>query len=194
MNTLESGLSISVLAIVSTLIGSGLGYLLARPLLGRITRISDIIQAWNRGTLSMRIGDHSKDQVGVLANQLDQLAEHLEEDERDLEELRQWNMRLTDQVRALTVVEERNRLARELHESVKQHLFSLVMTASGIRTHLKEVENTPGEVIKMVEEVERSARAAQRETTRLIEDLRPGSLHEQGLAVSLIDFALLFGA
>ena len=61
------------------------------------------------------------------------LAEHLERDEQDLDELRERNARLTDQVRALAVVEERNRLARELHDSVKQHLFSLAMTACSVK-------------------------------------------------------------
>ena len=143
MSILDVELSILVLAISATILSTGLGFFLTRRCQRRFTRLFDIIQAWNRGSLSLRIGDRSKDQIGLLGIQLDQLAEHLEEDERDLDELRQRNMRLTDQVRALTVVEERNRLARELHDNVKQHLFSLTMTASGMRAHLEEVADDP---------------------------------------------------
>ena len=50
--------------------------------------------------------------------------------------LRESSARVTDQVRALAVDEERDRLARELHDRVKQHLFGLAMTASAIRARL----------------------------------------------------------
>jgi two-component sensor histidine kinase len=108
--------------------------------------------------------------------------------------LRERNARLTDQVRALAVVEERNRLARELHDSVKQHLFSLAMTASGIRARFDTLPGMPDDLAEVVREVETTAQTAQREMTRLIEDLRPHSLQEQGLAAALNDYTLLFGA
>jgi len=101
-----------------------------------------LLGAWASRRLAHRQGAHSKSAAlgcaaisrcasqtrrpmtwACLASQLDLLAEHLEKDEQDLDELRERNTRLTDQVRALAVVEERNRLARELHDSVKQHLF-----------------------------------------------------------------------
>jgi two-component sensor histidine kinase len=108
---------------------------------------------------------------------------------------------LTDQVRALAVVEERNRLARELHDSVKQHLFSLAMTSSAVRTRLESLHNgasvppaARAEIEEMVREMETAAQTAQRETTRLIEDLRPAPLQERGLVAALNDYTLLFGA
>jgi len=160
----------------------------------RMRRALEISQAWLRGNLSLRIAETSTDDLGRLTRQLDQLVERLEQDEQDLHELRERNVRLADQVRALAVVEERNRLARELHDSVKQHLFSLTMTAGAIRTHFDMLQGVPDELADMVNEIEKAARTAQRETTRLIENLRPGSLQEQGLAAALNDYALLVGA
>jgi len=194
LRSLNIELTVLVLALMATLFGSVLGFFFNQLLTRRLSRFGEIAQAWNRGNLSLRIADSRKDELGQIAEQFDQLAEHLEQDEHDLEELNQRNTRLSDQVRALTIVEERNRLARELHDSVKQHLFSLAMTASAIRTQLESLENIPQEVKKMVIEIENSAQTAQRETTRLIEDLRPGSLQERGLAAALNDFTLLFGA
>lgn len=182
------------LAFLATLLSALLGVMLIHPYTRRLRKMNLVAQAWNRGSLSTRILDTRMDEVGQISAQLDQLIDHLEQDERDLEELRQRNMRLTDQVRALTVVEERNRLARELHDSVKQHLFSLAMTTSAIRTQLDVMEGISPELRKMIREAESSAQTAQRETTRLIGDLRPGSLQERGLAVALNDFTLLFGA
>jgi NarL family two-component system sensor histidine kinase LiaS len=175
---------------IGLVIGATVNYLLAR----RLHRVLEVSRAWMRGNLSLRIADFRRDEIGLLARQLNLLAEHLEEDEEDLEELQERTSRLSDQVRALAVVEERNRLARELHDSVKQNLFSVAMTASAIRTRVDALESAPADLKEMVREVETTSRAAQQEMTRLIEDLRPESLYAQGLAETLNDFTLLLGA
>ena len=46
------------------------------------------------------------------------------------------NARLLERSRELSIVEERNRLARELHDSVSQKLFGLVLTAEAAGTLL----------------------------------------------------------
>ncbi len=199
-------LHIILVTVGAVCVAGGVGFLVSRPLTQRLQRMWAISQAWLRGTLSPRIGGRIGDRIGGgipnpvaddlerLARNLDLLAAHLEQDEEDLVELRARNTRLTDQVRALAVVEERNRLARELHDSVKQYVFSMAMTASAIRARFDTLEQVPKELIEMVQEIETSAKTAQRETTRLIEDLRPGSLQERGLAATLNDYTLLFGA
>ncbi|MDY7078801.1 MAG: histidine kinase, partial [Chloroflexota bacterium] len=83
---------------------------------------------------------------------------------------------------------------RELHDSVKQHLFSLAMTAGGIRARFDALPDVPHDLAEMVSEVETTAQSAQQEMTRLVKDLRPASLQEQGLAEALNDYTLLFGA
>jgi signal transduction histidine kinase len=188
------GLHVALVAAGAALAGLLLGAWASRRVTRRLRRALEVSRAWLRGNLSLRIADPTTDDLGLLAEQLDLLAEQIAQEEQDLDELRERNARLTDQVRALAVVEERNRLARELHDSVKQHLFSLAMTASGIRTRFDALPGMPDDLAEMVQEVETTAQAAQREMTRLIEDLRPGSLEEQGLAVALNDYALLFGA
>jgi len=188
------GLNAVLLTLSAALAGLLLGAWASRSVTRRLQRTIEISRAWLRGNLALRIADPDADDLGLLAEQLDLLAEHLEQDEQDLDELRERNTRLTDQVRALAVVEERNRLARELHDSVKQHLFSLAMTASAIRTHFDALPDISDELAEMVRTVETNARTAQREMTHLIEDLRSGSLEEQGLAAALNDYTLLLGA
>ena len=190
IGSLHFALAILVAAVAGLLLGAWA----SRPLARRLGRALEVSQAWLRGNLSLRIADPTPDDLGLLASQLDLLAEHLEQDEQDLDELRERNTRLSDQVRALAVVEERNRLARELHDSVKQHLFSLAMTASAIRARFDTLPDVPDELDEMAHDVETTAQAAQREMTRLIKDLRPGSLQEQGLGDALNDYTLLFGA
>jgi len=186
--------------VAAGIVGLGLGMWSSYHLSRRIRHTLDVSQAWLRGNLALRIDNlamqprYSRDDLSLLDAQLNLLAEQLQEDEQDLEELRERNSRLTDQVHALAVVEERNRLARELHDSVKQHLFSLTMTAGALRTRFDMMESPPEGLVEMVLEIETAAQNAQRETPRLIEDLRPGSLQEQGLIQALSDYTLLFGA
>ncbi|HQE93413.1 MAG TPA: histidine kinase [Anaerolineae bacterium] len=196
------GIHITCVTLGAAIVGLLLGMMVSHPLARRLRHIHNICQAWLRGNLSLRILDSHRDDLGMLAEQLNALADNLEKDEEDLGALHERNARLSDQVRALAVVEERNRLARELHDSVKQHLFSLTMTASAIRTHfdaLGQATDTTlpaniAQLADMAREIEKAAQNAQRETTRLIEDLRPGTLQEQGLATALNDYTLLFGA
>ncbi|MCD6287011.1 MAG: sensor histidine kinase [Anaerolineae bacterium] len=72
------------------------------------------------------------------------------------------------------------------------------MTASAVRTHCQLLEQAgqtvSSELVEMVREIETAAQMAQRETTRLIEDLRPGPLQERGLVAALNDFTLISGA
>ena len=190
----SQGLRVLLVTIGAALVGLLLGALVSRSVTRRLARALEVSRAWMRGNLSLRIADPVADDLGLLAGQLDLLAEHLEDDEEDLGQLREHNTRLTDQVRALAVVEERNRLARELHDSVKQHLFSLAMTASGVRAHYDAQQGAPADLAEMVREIETTAQAAQREMTRLIQDLRPGLLQDRGLGAALNDYTLLFGA
>jgi NarL family two-component system sensor histidine kinase LiaS len=191
-------LVLTVAGVVGLVIGASINYLLTR----RLHSVLEVSRAWMRGNLSLRIADARRDEIGLLAQQLNLLAEHLAEDEEDLEELRERSSRLSDQVRALAVVEERNRLARELHDSVKQNLFSVAMTASAIRARIDAMDRAPAnvsaqewtDVREMVQEVETTSRAAQQEMARLIADLRPESLFEHGLAEVLNDYTLLLGA
>jgi signal transduction histidine kinase len=188
------GLDTALAIVVALATGLTLGIWVSRPLARRLQRAVQICRAWLRGNLALRIADPIADDLGLLAGQLDLLAEHLEQDEQDLAELREVNTRIGDQVRTLAVDEERERLARELHDGVKQHLFSLSMTASAVRTYIEGQQDTPPDLKEMVRQVETTSKTVQRELTRLIENLQPGTLEEKGLAAALNDYRLLFGA
>ena len=92
------------------------------------------------------------------------------------------NARLFDQSRALSVIEERNRLARELHDSVTQTLFSLNLTADAA-TELVDVD--PARAKIEVNRVAELARSALREMRDLVFELRPVAVDREGLASAL---------
>lgn len=92
------------------------------------------------------------------------------------------NARLHERARELSTVEERNRLARELHDSVSQKLFGLVLTAEAAATLLDRDAGAAREQVARLGELARDARTELRE---LIFELRPPSLEEEGLAATL---------
>ena len=92
------------------------------------------------------------------------------------------NARLYARSRELSVVEERNRLARDLHDSVVQTLFSMSLTAEAAAANLAmDPEKARGEV----ENLRDLAREALQEARALIFELRPGSLESEGLVPTL---------
>ncbi len=95
------------------------------------------------------------------------------------------NMELFEQTKDLAVIEERNRLARDLHDSAKQKAFAalaqlgaihgiLKINPNGINPHLAEAETLVYEVIQ--------------ELTFLIQEIYPIALQEKGLATTLREY------
>ncbi len=91
---------------------------------------------------------------------------------------------VVDQQRALAVVEERQRLARELHDSVTQTLFSISL---GVRNARGQVVRNPDAAAAALTEQEAAARAALAEMRALLAQLRSASPGETDLAAALRD-------
>lgn len=87
-----------------------------------------------------------------------------------------------DRVEELATVEERNRLARDLHDSVTQKIFSLTLTAE---TALMLLEKEPDRAANMLGRVQTLAQDALSDMRSLIEDLRPRTAAENGLLPAL---------
>lgn len=79
------------------------------------------------------------------------------------------------------IVEERQRLARELHDSVSQQLFGASMLASS----MVEVDTQHGTPSRSMEQLERAIHQAQLEMRALLLHLRPAGLHNRTLAEGL---------
>ena len=95
------------------------------------------------------------------------------------------NMQLFERTKELAVVEERNRVARDLHDSAKQKAFAALAQLGAVNgilkkdpsnawSHLMEAENLVYEVIQ--------------ELTFLIQEMYPMALKEKGLATTLREY------
>jgi signal transduction histidine kinase len=92
------------------------------------------------------------------------------------------NARLYERSRELSIVEERNRLARELHDAVSQKLFGLVLSVEAVETLL---ERDPDEARAELERLRALAQEAMEELRSLVFELRPPALESEGLATAL---------
>jgi PAS domain S-box-containing protein len=92
------------------------------------------------------------------------------------------NARLYEQGKDLAALEERQRLARELHDSVSQALFGITLGARTARTML---DRDPARAAEPLEYAMSLAEAALAEMRALIFELRPESLANEGLIVAL---------
>ena len=92
------------------------------------------------------------------------------------------NARLYERSRELSVVEERNRLARDLHDSVSQTLFSMTLTAEAA---LAAIGKDPQAAAEEVANIRDLSQAALQEMRSLIFELRPADLESDGLVATL---------
>jgi signal transduction histidine kinase len=95
---------------------------------------------------------------------------------RELEAARQKD-------RELAIAEERLRLARELHDSVTQSLYSVGLYAEAAAEQLHA--GSTGKVSEHLQELQETAQAALREMRLLIFELRRPALEQGGLAAAL---------
>lgn len=88
------------------------------------------------------------------------------------------NARFYEQAQSLAVLEGRQRLARELHDSVSQALYGIALGARTARTLL---DRDPAGVVEPLDYVLNLAEAGLTEMRALIFELRPESLATEGL-------------
>jgi two-component system vancomycin resistance sensor histidine kinase VraS/NarL family two-component system sensor histidine kinase LiaS len=80
------------------------------------------------------------------------------------------------------IIQERQRLARELHDSVSQQLFAASMLLSSMT---EQQENDAEEIPKPLAQAEKIVQQAQLEMRALLLHLRPAALHNKTLAQGL---------
>jgi signal transduction histidine kinase len=89
------------------------------------------------------------------------------------------NAQLYERVQAQAASEERQHLARELHDSVSQALYAILL---GTHTAQRHLPGAPDKAADALAYVETLAQAGIAEMRALIFELRPESLEEEGLA------------
>ena len=158
--------------LVAGLAGTAFGFLTARGLVKRLNRLAEATIAWRQGNFNLLVDDSSGDELGQLARRLNHMAQQLQH--------------LLDTRHQLAVVEERNRLARDLHDSAKQQAFAAGAQISAARTLL---EHEPELAAAHIEEAESLVYNLRQELGGFIKELRPAALEGKGLATAVREYA-----
>ena len=118
------------------LTGSVVGSMIARSLKLRLWEAGLMAGRIARGDFQARLSVGPADEIGWLEEQLNQMAGHLETAVAESRALAEQNRRLAEEAGRGAALEERTRLARDLHDTVNQQLFALAMRAAAARRRL----------------------------------------------------------
>jgi len=166
------GRSLLIFTLFAGLIGSIFGLWTANGLTRRLKNVSQVAHDWSGGDFSASIRDKSNDEIGKLSGDLNLMAEQLES--------------LMDRRQELSALEERNKLARDLHDSVKQQAFAASAQIAAAKIHLKL---KPDKAFLLLGEAEMLMEKVRQELTSLILELRPVEIKGKGLFASVEDYA-----
>ncbi len=168
----QVGIGLLFIALIAGVFGILFGFLTARGLTSRLNRVGSSAQAWSQGDFSVFVDDPINDELGNLGSTLNNMAEQLES--------------LLEQRQEISAIEERNRLARELHDSVKQQAFAASAQLAAARTQMNP---EPSQAVENLDEAERLVNDVRKELTNLIQELRPVALQDKGLVPAIQKYA-----
>ena len=158
--------------LVALPVGAIFGWLATRGLRRRLVTLSATSQAWSRGDFSVSPRDRSGDEIGELTRNLAGMAEQL-----------QTLIHTNDE---LARMEERNRLARDLHDTVKQQTYAARMQLTAAKNLLT---SDPPAATGHIDTALQLNRETQQELKLIIDELRPAALQGKGLAHALKEYA-----
>ena len=153
----------SSVLLLSVPIGIACGLVAARYVTRQLQKMNEVTESWRRGNFDARI-ELPNDDVLIRHSQ------HLNDMAQDLElflSLKQ-NIALSD---------ERNRVARELHDTVKQKLFALGLQLATAKSKPAAMEAASEHIL----EAEIITREAQHDLMEIITQLRPAGTSDTSL-------------
>ena len=151
---------LTIFSLAAALIGTLFGWRTARKLSGRLAHLSQVSAAWGQGNFEQQIEDVAADEIGELGENLNRVAADLQTLLADKEQF--------------AVLEERGRMARELHDTLAQGVAGLVLQLEAVKHYLNEGEVAESQLI--VTEASTQARDALRQARAAIDDLRAEAL------------------
>jgi signal transduction histidine kinase len=154
-------------------VGALFGLFTTRQPIRRIQRLALSTKVMAAGDLQSRIPASGADEISQLEQAFNVMAERLEhavKAERDA-------------AGSMAQRAERTRIARELHDSISQDLFSASLVATGLRKALP-----PGTKLqRQAESMELTLERTRREMRAMLMELRPVALESAGLAAALTE-------
>jgi signal transduction histidine kinase len=165
--------SLFIFVLGAGITGGIFGSFTAYGMTKRFRRLSGATDAWSHGDFTEFIHDPAGDEISQLAQRLNSMAEQLQA--------------LLKKRQEMAIAEERNRLARDLHDSAKQQAFA---ASAQLGAAIALFEQDPPAARPHLLEAEKLIDKVRKELTSLILELRPVDLEGGGLASALHKYAI----
>ncbi|MGA9172981.1 MAG: sensor histidine kinase [Thermoactinomyces sp.] len=172
---------------IGTVSGFTFGYAMKR----KIEALVESIMRFERGNFAHRVPPMGDDEIGLIANHLNRMAERAQKQVASLQKLSTEKAKWQERMKEAVISEERQRLARELHDAVSQQLFAISMMSSAVKETLTEGD---GRIYKQIAMIEKMAGIAQNEMRALLLHLRPVTLEGKRLKEGLEELLQEFKA
>ncbi len=109
----------------------------------------------------------------------------LELENKYLEELAEKDELLKETSKSLYITEERNRMARELHDSISQGIHGVIYSTKSLQYHLSQDEIDITKLKEITDHLEKTADVTLSELRSMILELKPALLEDRGLYQAL---------
>ena len=152
-----------------------------RFITGPIMQMLSGVRSITAGDLDVSVPVLANDELGELATSFNQMTSELKHRTHELSQT-SAELQVKEAQLKVATLEERQRLARELHDSVSQALYGIAL---GARTAQTQLERDPAKLAEPLDYILSLAEAGLSEMRALIFELRPESLQNEGLVVAL---------
>lgn len=158
------------------------GYIAGQRIQRRIDPLHLNMLQVAKGNLSVRMPETVDQSFSSLYQEFNTMTEAVENKMKLLQLLGENDVMEKEQTAEKAVLEERRRMARDLHDTVSQQLFAIHMAASSLP---KVLENNEAGAVTVMNQLIQMSNLAQRQMRALIAQLRPMELVDKTLAEAL---------
>ena len=176
------GLLWLIMAVEVMIIGVSVGFVTGLRIQRKVNQLHMGILQLSRGNFALRIPITGMDSFDKIYYDFNEMADTVEKRIGLLQKLGEENIRLQVSSNEAAVLEERKRLARDLHDTVSQQLFALHMSAA---TLTKVIENDSAKAKEIADQLTKVSSMAQKQIRGLIAQLRPVELEGRSLEQAL---------
>lgn len=170
LSALSIFLFIGAYLVIGLIIALYTGFTASGNLKSRLDSLSVLITQFANGNYQSSVHFEEKDEVTRIGNELNELGKKLMDQVKSLQRMADEKAELAKSAHKSAVIEERQRLARDLHDAVSQQLFALTMMSEAA---VKQLETNPAVSKEQMTEVASMALQAQTEMRALLLHLRP---------------------
>ncbi|MFB4167101.1 histidine kinase [Virgibacillus sp. JSM 102003] len=181
-----SALSVFVFILLYVLVGLIIsvyaGFKSSGEIKERLDYLSVLITQFANGNYQSRVYFNESDEITRISNEMNELGEKLQNQVKSLQRMADEKADFAKSSHKAAVIEERQRLARDLHDAVSQQLFAITMMSEAA---LKQLDIDADVAKTQLRDVADSALKAQTEMRALLLHLRPVHLSGDPLPIGV---------